>query len=171
MSLLTEVESVVNSRPLTVDYLSDALSLAPITPNHLLTMKSKIIMAPPGEFTQTDLYSRRRWRRVQHIINEFWSRWKHEYLQSLQVRSKWQKHRRNFRVDDIVIVKEDGPRNEWRLGQIIEVNTSTDGLVRSVRFVTSSGQYERPINKIVLLVKADESKEETVESPTRSHHV
>ena len=85
-TLLTEVEAVINSRPLTVDNLSDSQSLVPLTPNHLLTMKSKIIMAPPGDFEKADLYSRRRWRRIQHIINEFWSRWKHEYILSLQTR-------------------------------------------------------------------------------------
>ena len=30
-------------------------------------MKRDIIMPPPGVFNRPDLYSRRRWRRVQHI--------------------------------------------------------------------------------------------------------
>ena len=39
-TLLTESEAVVNSRPLTVETLSDPHSVRPLTPNHLLTMKS-----------------------------------------------------------------------------------------------------------------------------------
>lgn len=72
--LLSEVEAVTNSRPVTVEYLSDSNSATPITPNHLLTMKFKIVMAPPGKFERPDLYSRKRWLRIQHIVNEFWTR-------------------------------------------------------------------------------------------------
>ena len=49
-TLMAEVEAVMNSRPLTVELLSDGNSLNPISPSNLLTMKSKIVMPPPGEF-------------------------------------------------------------------------------------------------------------------------
>ncbi|KAA8578565.1 hypothetical protein FQN60_002572, partial [Etheostoma spectabile] len=45
-----EAMAIVNSRPLTVDNLSDPHSLEPLTPNHLLTMKSVQALPPPGEF-------------------------------------------------------------------------------------------------------------------------
>lgn len=77
-TVLTEVEAIVNSRPLSVETINDSDSLIPLTPNLLLTMKSKIVMAPPGEFNENDMYSRRRWRRVQHLVNEFWTRWRTE---------------------------------------------------------------------------------------------
>eukprot|EP00112_Aurelia_sp_Birch-Aquarium-sp1_P006390 Seg1706.9 transcript_id=Seg1706.9/GoldUCD/mRNA.D3Y31 product="hypothetical protein" protein_id=Seg1706.9/GoldUCD/D3Y31 len=70
-TLLTESEAIVNLRPLTVETLSDPHSVRPLAPNHLLTMKSKVIMPPPGVFQKADLYCRRRWRRVQHLLNEF----------------------------------------------------------------------------------------------------
>jgi len=68
-TLMTEVEAVVNGRP--VDNLSDPLSPFPLTPNHLLTMKSKTGLPPASVFEKPDLYCRRRWRRVQHIADEF----------------------------------------------------------------------------------------------------
>lgn len=43
-----ETMSIVNNRPLTVDGLSDPKSLEPLTPNHLLTMKSSVPLPPPG---------------------------------------------------------------------------------------------------------------------------
>lgn len=49
ITVLTEVETIVNSRLLTVEALSDSNSLAPLTPIQLLTSKSKIVMAPPGK--------------------------------------------------------------------------------------------------------------------------
>ena len=47
-TLLCEAEAIVNSRPLTVDSLNDPLSLNPLTPNYLLTMKTKVVLPPPG---------------------------------------------------------------------------------------------------------------------------
>lgn len=83
-TFMIEAETIVNGRPLTVDN-----SLEPLTPNTLLTMKSKIVMPPPGKFERVDLYSKKCWRGIQFLANEFWSRWKKEVLQSLQIRSKW----------------------------------------------------------------------------------
>ena len=58
-TFLCEVECVLNSRPLSVENISDPLSLKPITPMMLLTGKSKIILSPPGAFGDTATYSRR----------------------------------------------------------------------------------------------------------------
>ena len=120
-------------------------------------MKSKIILAPPGEFEKADIYSRRRWRRIQHIINEFWSRWRNEYLQSLQQQQKWHSPKRNFKVNDVVLLKEDTKRNDWPMGRIIATRNDENGYVRSVTVQTSSNQVlNRPIHKLVLLVEADD---------------
>jgi hypothetical protein len=46
--------------------------------------EARVILPPPGVFQSPDRYSRKRWRRVQHLANEFWSRWRREFLLSLQ---------------------------------------------------------------------------------------
>ena len=61
-TLMIEAEAIVNSRPLTTDDLTDPDSLDVLTPNHLLTMKSSVILAPPGNFQGADVYSKKRWR-------------------------------------------------------------------------------------------------------------
>ena len=81
-TFMTEAEAVINSRPLTVTQ-SNPECLEPLTPNHLLTMKTKIVLPPPGIFQKADMYCRKRWKRVQYLANEFWNRWKREYVQSL----------------------------------------------------------------------------------------
>ena len=96
---LTEVESIFNSRPLTVEAMNDANSLTPISPSNLLTMKTSVVMAPPGQFSEPDLFSRKRWRRVQHIAGEFWDRWRKEFLQSLLLRQKWQRKTHNLSLE------------------------------------------------------------------------
>lgn len=168
-TLLCEAEAIVNSRPLTVDSLNDPLSPYPLTPNHLLTMKTKVVLPPPGVFQSADMYCRKRWRRVQHLANEFWVRWKKEYLQSLQQRQRWTKPRRETRVGDVVIVKDDDqPRNKWQLARVVETFPSADGHVRKVKIAVAdraldrSGKQvrptkflERPVQKLVLLQEAE----------------
>ena len=115
---MTEVEAIVNSRSLTVETISDPQSLTPLSLSNLLTMKSRVIIPPPGSFVRPDLYNRRQWRRVQHLDDEFWSRWREEFLSILQTRSKWTTKKRNFKVNDIVLIQIDAARNSWPMGRI-----------------------------------------------------
>lgn len=114
-TFLYEVMTIINSRPLTAEHLNDPSGPEPLTPNHILTMKSTIILPPPGQFIIEDLYLKKRWRRVQYLANEFWTRWKKEYLLNLQARQKWHKSTRNLKVNDIVLLQDDlTPRNKWK---------------------------------------------------------
>ena len=63
-TLTYEVSAIINSRPLTTNTLNDPTSLEPLTPNHLLTQKSKVLLPPAGVFEAPDVYSRKRWRRT-----------------------------------------------------------------------------------------------------------
>ena len=67
-TFMVEAKAIVNSRPLTVDAINSPQMPEPLMPNHLLT--SKVILPPPGEFQRADLYSKKRWRRVQYLANE-----------------------------------------------------------------------------------------------------
>ncbi|XP_032230569.1 uncharacterized protein LOC116614082 [Nematostella vectensis] len=49
-TLMCEAEAIVNSRPLTTETLNDVDAPRPLTPNHLLTMKLKVVLSPPGTF-------------------------------------------------------------------------------------------------------------------------
>ena len=157
-TLLTEVEAIVNSRPLAVDNLNDETT-DPLTPNHLLTMKSKVLLPPPGVFQKADVYCRKRWRAVQHLANEFWQRFRKEYVHVSQIRQKWNTPRRNVAVNDIVLVLDkDLPRNRWAKGRVVEVFPGEDGLVRHVSVKTGvSTVLKRPITKLVVLVPADDT--------------
>ncbi|KAK3709218.1 hypothetical protein QZH41_004582 [Actinostola sp. cb2023] len=132
-TFMVEAEAIVNSRPLTVESASSTDHPTPLTPSMLLTMKTKVLLPPPGVFQHADLYSRKRWRRVQYLANEFWLRWKKEFLQTLQQRPKWIPTNRNMKIDDIVIIKEESqPRNRWQLARVADTYPGDDGLVRKV---------------------------------------
>lgn len=164
-----EVMAVINSRPLTAHLLNDPMGPQPLSPNHILTMKSSIILPPPGRFEREDLYLRKRWRKVQFLANEFWSRWRKEYLLNLQQRCKWQRKRRNAEVNDIVIVQDDTvPRTEWKLAKVTKVYPAEDGCVRKLQLLISDSTLdkhgkrigkpvylERPIHKTVTLIEAE----------------
>jgi hypothetical protein len=93
-TFLYEDMTIVNSRPLTVDNLNDPQGPLPRTPNHILTMKYGIVLPPPGDFDKAYLYERKRWKKVQYLAYQFWVKWKTEYLQSLQARTKWTSSKR-----------------------------------------------------------------------------
>ena len=166
-TLLVVVETVVNSRPLTTDVMNDVTSLAPLSPINLLTLKSKVVMPPPGNFVSPDQYSRKHWRSVQHTCNEFWNRWRKEVLVSLQTRTKWHKQQRNCKVEGVVLPKEDSERNRWPMAKIVSVNSDVKGDVRSVRLLVGTSDksdysiryLERPVNKLVVLVQNEDGTE------------
>ena len=163
-TLMVEAEAIINSRPLTVENLSDPAGPAPLSPIQLLTFKSNVIFPPPGDFARNDLYVRRHYRRVQFLANQFWSRWRTEYLSSLQERQKWGSERRNLCVGDVVLIKDSEvftKRNGWPIARVEEVFPSDDGLVRKVKLKVGNKQADkscylvRPVAKLVLLVECD----------------
>ncbi|KAI2646413.1 Pro-Pol polyprotein [Labeo rohita] len=167
-TVLYEVMAIVNSRPLTVDTLFSPDSLEPLTPNHLIQMKSISALPPPGTFPREDLYGARRWRQVQYLAEQFWSRWKPEYLHSIMARQKWHSPKRNLQVGDVVMdMDESSPRCEWKLAKVVDIVEGKDGLVRRVKIsvgdkrLTKDGKrlsklsiLERPVQKLVLLLEA-----------------
>lgn len=164
-TVMCEAAAIANSRPLCVENIGDP-TLKALCPNHLLTMKYNVVISPPGEFEKTDLYVRQRWQRIQYLAQQFWSRFKTEYLVQLQVRHKWTHPRRNLEVGDIVILKDETVvRESWPLAKVVEVYPSDDGLVRSINLQMGTCQLDsngkrtgtvsylkRPVHKVVLLL-------------------
>ena len=187
-TFMCETEAIINSRPLTTYNLASPNEIEPLTPNHLLTTKSHVLLPPPGEFQKVDVYLVKRWRRVQYLVNQFWSRWRREYLNSLQPRQKWTRQRRNMQPGDLVLVSEENiPRNCWRLARVEEAYSDQDGLVRKVKIVVSDSSLnprgervrskttlERPVQKLVLLMKGQKGENngdsDEEDSPTESHN-
>ena len=125
-------------------------ALSSLTPIHILSGRNTVPLPPPGDF----VFVHKRWRRVQYLIEQFWSRWKREYLAQVALRQKWHGVRRNILEGYIVLVKDiDLPRNQWPLGRIVGANPDDDGLVRRLKVKTESSVLERSVHKLVLLVE------------------
>ena len=47
-TFMCEAEAVVNSRPLTAEGITSSDTAEPLMPNHFLTLKTKVVLPPPG---------------------------------------------------------------------------------------------------------------------------
>ena len=97
-------------------------------------------------------YSRRWWRRIQHLASLFWKRWTHEYVPTLLARSRWHSTRPEIKKNDIVLVADINlPRGEWPLGRVTDLIASSDGLVRTVKVQIRGKNMTRPVSRLCLL--------------------
>ena len=156
-TLMVAVEGILNNRPL-VPVTEDPQSLEALTPNQLLMVRNN--RGPAGEFNRPDL--RRRWRMVQYWANIFWQRWLREYLPTLRRRTKWMDPERNVTVGDLVLVIDyTAPRDDWKLGRVVETLPGDDGLVRRARVFTGNRELLRPISRLCVLEEvANEARPE-----------
>ena len=158
VTLMAEVTAIVNARPIAA-MPTDTDEPQPLSPSMLLTMKTRPLGPPHGNFLPVDLYARRRWRRVQYLADQFWIRWRRDYLQNMQIRSKWSKQQRNLSAGDVVLMKdEEVHRNNWPIGRVTEAIKSGDGQVRKAQVeIVREGKkktFLRPIKELILLVPA-----------------
>ena len=143
----TEIESTMNSRPLTnvSDDIKDDL---PLTPNHFLLGRGTPNL-PPGIFKDKDLSLSKSWKASQLLADHFWNRFLREYLPGQQKRSKWTSATSNLQPDDMVWMLEYfTPRGLWPLAKVVETFPGQDGIVRSVKLKTPTGFKVRPVVKL-----------------------
>jgi len=148
-TLMSEAAAIVNATPLW-ESSPDPNDPRPLTPAMLLTLKEEPHPPTDDDFTEQDVlaYGRKRWRRVQHLADQFWKEWQRSYLSTMQERRKWLIPKRNIAVGDIVLLREKNQkRNVWPMAKVDAVKTSPDGLVRSATVVVpktgTDGQIRR----------------------------
>lgn len=169
-SAFYEAMAIVNSRPLSVNDLTDPQTPI-LTPNHLITSKTTTISSPPGVFDTTEVYGRKMWRKVQQFAEEFWETWKGDYLSQITKRQRWERPQRSVKKGDIVMLVEDNlQRNLWPYGIVEDTDMGTDGKVRKVKIrmansvidnrgktIHTGSILERPIQRVVVLQESDDN--------------
>jgi ribosomal protein L14 len=148
-TFLTEVEKIMNDRPIT-SVSSDPRDLEALTPNHVLLLRQNTSL-PPNEIEDADKY-RARWKHAHLLANEFWQRWTKEYLPTLQERQKWLHEKPNFKIGDLVLVADKNTaRGQWPKALIEQTMPDKDGVVRQVIVRTAEGTYRRDVRKLCIL--------------------
>lgn len=131
LTIVTEIEMIVNSRPLT--YVSSEDLSETITPSHLLIGR-RLLSIPDNFCLDTDdsdegyetgrLILTKRMKYIDNMLTQFWNHWRIEYL--LELRDA---HRYSMRstdgveiaIGDIVVIHSDEKhRGFWNLGKIEE---------------------------------------------------
>ena len=84
---------------------------------------------PPGCFSSNDIYYCKRWRRVRHITNEFWSGWHKEFLRTLQEQKTCKKRDQIFWNGNFVLLKAETYQTRWPVALVIETFLGKHGLV------------------------------------------
>ena len=101
-----------------------------LSPSSLLTQKFDPVVEPLLDFDPKNMY-KAQWQRVQTLADMFWSRWQHDYLQTLQRRHKWQSPESNLKSGDVVLLQDDETsRGEWPMAIVVNAIKSEDGKVR-----------------------------------------
>ncbi|XP_077491913.1 uncharacterized protein LOC144102539 [Amblyomma americanum] len=126
---LTEVEAVLNSRPLTHVY-SESNEPEPLCPAMFLTGK-RLTSLPALQRKEIAALTCDHLRHIStrdKALEGFWKRWCSEYLKELQLtHSKGDQRGRQVDIGDVVLLKEAlQPRQMWKLGMIERAFTGRD---------------------------------------------
>lgn len=149
ITLITRIEAMLNSRPLT-PLSNDPSDLTALTPGHFL-IGAPLVTIPETDFSDAPTNRLKHWQLVQAFHQRIWQRWHLEYLHTLQQRSKWTHPHANLQVGDLVMVHCNSPPSSWPLARITAVHPGMDGVVRVVDLKTVSGHLTRPTVKVFRL--------------------
>ena len=159
-TIITEVQAVVNSRPLV--YVGDDINSGiTLTPANFLTL-NPYTGIPEDETSDHDSEYQpqqtsaqkllQTWLKCQKHLNRFWKMWRDDYL--LNLRERTNTHVRGPRINalqkpkpgDIVLIRDNLPRGSWKLGRIKNMITSQDGEQRAAKVTLPSHKIiNRPL--------------------------
>jgi hypothetical protein len=148
LTIVTEVEAILNSRP--ISYVSSEDIEEPLTPSHLLCGR-RLLSLPNNvnDNDEKDPYWQpnkseivRKGVHLEKLIEHFWKRWRNEYLLELReshlLRIKSSPQRKVVSVEDVVVIRDDTPRVSWKKGRVEELITGKDDQVRGAAVKISS---------------------------------
>ena len=157
-TVLTEIESILNSRPLT--YCYSEIGEEVLSPSHLIYGRRLTPLSTGfsnyGSYDDYDsqLNLSKRFLYLTKTLSQFWNRWRREYLPDLR-----EVHRMNTRssaevkTGDVVVIQDDNvKRGMWKTGIIEEVIKGKDGNIRGAKVrKIGKGKPEilsRPLQKL-----------------------
>ena len=160
-TVLSQVELILNSRPLSVLFDDDLEQI--LTPNHLLFGRKLNLVNSSSTHPVKEIDLSRHYKFVECLLEHFWKRWRSEYIPSLREFQKAYHKSNNIipQVGDIVNIFEDKkPRQKWLLERITELIISKDNFVRAAKIYIGKTKrvIERPLNKLYPVEYNDEFK-------------
>ncbi|XP_076384323.1 uncharacterized protein LOC143262574 [Megalopta genalis] len=162
-TLITEIEAILNSRPLS-PISSDANDLLASIPGHFLIGDS-LTSLRERDFRVTPSNRLSSWQQIQKIKQHFWNWWRREYLNELTCRHKWATGSHPIKEGTIVLLREDNtPSLQWPLGKVVKIHPGSNGIIRAATVKTATKVLDRSIKRLVPLPnQTDDSGSETAE--------
>lgn len=150
-TLLAQVESILNSRPL-CPLSEDPNDFSALTPGHFLIGRS-LNSLPEYDFTESLENRLNRFEELQAIFQHYWKRWQKEYVTELQHRVKWkQLYPELIKIGTLVLVKDDKiPPMNWQLGRVEATYPGVDGTTRVVDVRVHNGIIRRAVSRLCSL--------------------
>ena len=160
-TVITEIETRVNNRPLT--YLDDAsIDLEAITPSHLL--HGRRLEPFPSINVQEYCTDPTIDDRAQYLRDSYchrnkllqrWERhWAEDYLVSLREKfygAQQPENANSLQVNDIVLVKTDQRRSDLPLARILNLYPDKNGIIRTAEILVKGQRTLRTINNLIPL--------------------
>ncbi|XP_063993414.1 uncharacterized protein LOC135171055 [Diachasmimorpha longicaudata] len=158
-TLCIKIEGILNSRPLT-PLSSDPNDFNALTPAHFLHGHITTDLPAP-DWTEVPSNRLSYWKHLEKLKQHFWNRWHKEYLSELNIRHKWTSGHHDIGVGALVLLRDDNlPPLKWRMGRVIKIYPSDDGITRKARLRTSTGEVDRNLRRLAPLpVDSSISKE------------
>ncbi len=154
-TLLTEAESILNSRPLTATAQDAIQSGDYITAGHLLI--GRPLRTPPTkEAPRRKIDHLTRWRLISRLKEEIWRQWLQQYLHTLQERTKWIRPHPPLKKDDLVYLKDETLRvRAWPIGRVTDTFPGDDGQVRAAKVLCRGKEYIRTTQLLIPLLNQE----------------
>ncbi|XP_046468109.1 uncharacterized protein [Neodiprion pinetum] len=167
-TFLTQVEAVLNSRPLSA-LSEDPDDLTALTPGHFIR-GAPLNAIPEPSLGDVPVNRLSHLQRIQERLQSFWERWSHDCLQSHQTISKWQTSFNDVAVGSLVLITDERlPPTRWLLARVTQVHPGRDGLTRVVTLKTATSTVTRPIHRLVLLPVSRHAEDFQDAAPTAAH--
>nr|CAH7738741.1 unnamed protein product [Callosobruchus chinensis] len=149
-TILTQVEAILNSRPITpISSCPD--DLLALTPSHFLIGRPATALPDP-DLRDLPISRLSRYQLLQQVQQHFWARWSMEYISELQQRTKWKTQQSSIQIGSLVIIREDHlPPLQWKIGRVTKLHPGPDGIVRVATIRTSQGEVKRSFARFCVL--------------------
>jgi hypothetical protein len=144
---------LLKCRPIQV--VSDLRDYEVLTPNHFLLPDLAGTVFPPEVKEEDRLKLSTRLKHQIMIQQHVWRRFQEEVVPMLGPRKKWCRETPNLHENDVVMEMDDNqPRGAWRLLRVTKIIPGSDGLIRKVEVINSTGKtYLRPIHKLIPIAR------------------
>ena len=173
-TMMAEISNLVNERPIGVKPNSRT-DPEFLSPNSLFLGRCSDRISS-GPFVADEIFIddpvkvNSRFLLVQAVTNQFWKVWIKLYFPSLIVRQKWHTEKRNMKVNDVCLLKdEDAFRAEWRLARVTATFPDRFNKVRNVEVKVVPAQdgskdyrsvkpnhLKRHVSNLIVLVPVEE---------------